>query len=87
MLEVNNTFQRQLEEERQARRQVEEKTEQIQKQYNDETQKLINELLQNSLQRPPPVVVEQNSEYNTLIQSIIRKLRPLFRLLFPRYLI
>ncbi|CAK9323365.1 unnamed protein product [Citrullus colocynthis] len=85
MLEVNNTFQRQLEEERQARRQVEEMTEQIQKQYNEETQKLINELLQNSLQRPPPVVVEQNSEYNTLSQFIIRKLRSLFRLLLSRY--
>lgn len=81
MSEVNNTLQRQLEEEREARRQVEEKTLKIQKQYNDETQKL-NELLHCSLQRPPPVEVERQSERRLLIQSILANIKRLIRLLF-----
>ncbi|XP_008442403.2 immune-associated nucleotide-binding protein 1-like [Cucumis melo] len=81
MSEVNNTLQRQLEEEREARRQVEEKTLKIQKQYNDETQKL-NELLHCSLQIPPPVEVERQSERRLLIQSILANIKRLIRLLF-----
>ncbi|XP_031737813.1 immune-associated nucleotide-binding protein 1 isoform X2 [Cucumis sativus] len=78
--EVSNTLERQLEEEREARRQVEERTLKIQKQYNDETQKL-NELLRCSLQRPPPVPVEveQQSERRLRIQSLFTSFKRLIR--------